>query len=122
MNILKHIKRSKEKSVLMGRLIDTLDYTRGKKTEENKEEAFENFYKFIINDEILGSILKKYNADYKTVKFWIEYLNAQGYGWYKNNYIPVSAFSFVKPLTFIMEEINKKTSVEIIGYEIKKYF
>ena len=65
MGLFSHLKRSNDKSKLMARLIDALK-------EPNQTDeidiAMRNFYDYIRNDALLGPIIKKYNADYETIK------------------------------------------------------
>ena len=121
MGLFAQIKRSREKTKLMGELIDALKDSPYSPTTENKIKAF---YNYISTDYILGPIIAKYNADCEIVKMLIlkldEAVGGHYGGWYRNQYIPVSTFGFSKSLECALKEYREGSSIELILYEVQK--
>lgn len=105
MGLFKNVKRSANKTKLMKNLITAMDVYKYEEEKENK--SWIEFYDFISNDDILGPIIKYYNADLNSIKELSHMIYSNGYGWEKGNFIPVAAFSFKKPLEYSLEYIQK---------------
>ena len=114
-------KRSAQKSKLMTRLISALNDSRDA---QETDCAIKNFYDYINCDYILGPIIKKYGADYLTIKKLIlaldEAVGGKYGGWYKNQYIPVSTFGFSESLECALKNYYEGSSIELILYEVQQ--
>ena len=121
MGFFAQLKRSKEKTKLMAKLIDALKDSRHSEETENSMKAF---YNYIRKDYLLGPIISKYDADYETVKMLVLRLDMAvgGHygGWYKGQYIPVSTFGFSKSLECALREYRDYSTIEVILYEVQK--
>ena len=121
MGFFSQLKRSKQKTKLMARLIDVLNNSND--TQEI-DCAAKKFYDYINKDYILGPIIKKYGADYVTIKKLIlaldDAVGGKYGGWYKNQYIPVSTFGFSTSLECALKEYREGSSIELILYEVQK--
>lgn len=121
MNLFSQIKRSKEKTKLMAKLIDAF---RTPIDTIAIEQRIKDFYDYICADHLLGQIITKYDADYETIKTLIlrldEAVGGHYGGWYRNQYIPVSTFGFPKSLECVLKEYRDGSSIELILYEVQK--
>lgn len=121
MGLFSQFKRSKDKSILMAHIIDSLKNPNDIAT---VEIAIKEFYDYIYKDYILGEILFKYDADYETIKTLIMDLNKAvgGHygGWQKGQYIPVSTFGFAPSLECVLKEYREGSSMDVILYEVEK--
>jgi hypothetical protein len=121
MEFFMSIKRSMEKTKVMGKLIDAL---KDSPYSPNTETQIKAFYDYISADYILGPIIAKYNANYEIVKMLILKLNETvgGHygGWYRNQYIPVSTFGFSNSLECALKEYSEGSSIDLILYEVQK--
>ena len=115
--MLNFFKRTTSKTKLMANLNKALVY---RDNPEELENCYQEFYNFIINDDVLGPIMKKHNCSLENMKELMTWLEATGYQIYKNQYIPTFAFSFAKPLEFFLTETEKGTDIAMIGYELKQ--
>lgn len=114
-------KRSKEKTKLMAQLIDAF---RNPNDTEVIEQRIKNFYDYICVDQLLGPIIRKYDADYETIKTLIlrldEAVGGHYGGWHRNQYIPVSTFGFSKTLEYVLKEYRDGSYIELILCEVQK--
>ena len=121
MGLFSQLKRSNDKSKVMAQLINAL---KGPINSREVDVAMRAFYTYICDDFLLGPIIQKYNADYDTVKYLILKLDESVGGWYggwhKNQYIPVSTFSFSRSLECALKEYREGSSIELILFEVKK--
>lgn len=122
MGILKQLKRSKEKSKLMRELINSLDFQSSNysKYKDRVNENYDKFYDYICTDYILGPVIKSHNVDKNQIFEYMNRLVALGYGWVKNQYVPVCAFSFAESLNYVLTAIEQDTNIAEVGYNLKQ--
>lgn len=119
MGLINELKRSNKKTKLMKKLEVALCNSTYEKKEEF-DSVFDEFYEFISNDKILGPIIQIYSVDPKLIKKTMEQLYCLGLRYVKGQFVPVSAFSFARPLTYMLKSLKNNTDIYEICYEIKK--
>lgn len=121
MGLFSQIKRSRDKTRLMAKVIDALKDIHNKQAIDN---AIWDYYNFIANDYILGKIITYYNADYELVRYLILELNEMCGGefgsWIRGQYLPVSTFGFSNSLEYALREYRNGTSMVVIWNELTK--
>lgn len=98
MGIIKFFKRSSAKTNMMKKLINVMDVTyydsangfnKNIPSKEQIEQVYNEFYKFIVKDEMLGKILNQHNITYDVFKYYLNLMQSEGWGWSNGRYIPV---------------------------------
>jgi len=127
MGLFKSLKRSNEKTKMMKKLIAICDvqyydpvkgFNENVPSEEEREHVQKEFYDYIYNDEILGSILKQHNISYDKFDEYLNQLLALGMGWARGRYIPVDVFSFGRELEYFLTAMENEEDLDMICYNL----
>ena len=111
MGLFSFIKRSREKTNLIKKMIKVLDSTNN---DSEKETVLKDFFEFISEDKILGAVLKEHKVSYDEFNYYIKLMCMNGFGWHKGRYIPVDVFSFAKEMEYFLTAIEKEEKIELI--------
>lgn len=96
-------------------------------SENKKQEGLHKLWEMIETDPYLSAVIKHHNADRTMLEKIYTQIETSGAGQFvKGHYIPVSAFSFVYPLEYILRITSKESfSYEdnlIMGITLIRYF
>jgi len=123
MGIIDFLKRSSGKTNMMKKLINVMDVTyydpvkgfnKNVPSKEHVEQVYNEFYNFILNDEILGTILNEHNVTYDMFKYYLNLMQSEGWGWNNGRYIPVDIFSFAKEMKYFLNAIESNEEMYMI--------
>ena len=123
MGIIKFLKRSFEKTNMMKKLINVMDVTyydsvngfnKNIPSKEQIEQVYNEFYDFIVKDEILGKVLNQHNITYDVFKYYLNLMKSEGWGWSNGRYIPVDVFSFAKEMEYFLKAVDNNEEIYMI--------
>ncbi len=127
MGLFKSLKRSSEKTKMMKKLIGVCDvqyydpvkgFNENTPSKEETELIYKEFYEYISNDELLGSILKKHKITYEKFEEYLNQLLALGMGWSRGRYIPVDVFSFGREMEYFLSAMENEEDLDMICYNL----